>query len=94
MKYNLRLRRPAPRKGFAFPGSSAPFLFLYLAGRLSLPARVEEVLKDGRPPERQSLSAQQAAEPQTKARRLERNLDKLRACPTPLAGDGKPSASK
>jgi len=58
--------RAVPRLSFSFTR----------AGRLSLPAQVEEDLKDGRPSERQGLSAQPAAEPQSKARRLERNLDK------------------
>jgi hypothetical protein len=37
---------------------------------------LEEVVRDTRATERRSLSAQQAAEPQVVARRIERNLDK------------------
>jgi RND family efflux transporter MFP subunit len=58
--------RPAPD-----PSSSSA-----QAERLSLPACAEEVLQDTCPSERRSLSAQQAAEPQVIAARIERNLDK------------------
>jgi len=68
----------APSCGKALPfrlvpdpsSSSAP------AGRLSLPAGAEEVLQGACSPERQSLSARQAAEPQGAAHGIERNLDK------------------
>ncbi|MGD0126124.1 MAG: tetratricopeptide repeat protein [Terriglobia bacterium] len=40
-----------------------PFTFSTQAGRLSLPACVERVVRDARHPERQSLSAKQMAEP-------------------------------
>jgi len=80
----------APLCGKASPFRAVPRLSFSFtrAGRLSLPARVEEDLKDGRPSERQSLSAQPAAEPQTKARRLERNLDKLAPWRAPTTAGG------
>ena len=51
--------RAVPRPSFSFPR----------AGRLSLPARGEEVVRDARAAERRSLSARQAAEPQITKRR-------------------------
>ena len=45
------------------------------AGRLSLPACVEEVTQNARPSERRSLSTSQAAEPQVVVDRVERNLE-------------------
>ena len=54
------------------------------AGRLSLPACGEEVNQDGRPSERRSLSANQAAEPQFVTVSADSNLDKSELCPTPV----------
>jgi hypothetical protein len=47
------------------------------AGRLSLPACAEEVVRYRRPSERRSLSASQAAEPRVIVTRIKCNLDKL-----------------
>ena len=70
--------RPVPDPS----SSSAP------AGRLSLPAGAEEVLQGARSPERQSLSAHQAAEPQGVADRIESNSDKS-DIKSPLQGEVK-----
>jgi len=67
---------PAVRKASGFPAHAASFLVSAQAGRLSLPAGAEEVVRETRATERRSLSAQRAAEPQVAARRIERGLDK------------------
>jgi alanyl-tRNA synthetase len=79
-----RLRRPALRKASGFPAnadlssSSAP------AGRLSLPAGAEETLQEAGLAERQSLSANQAAQPQAILGAADRNSDRggSRTAPT------------
>jgi ribonuclease R len=55
------------------------------AGRLSLPARGEELFQYGRPAERRSLSAQHAAKPQVDVDQAGRDLEKLGAS-APLPG--------
>ena len=61
---SLRLCRPDLRKASGFPTHAAPPSNSAQAGRLSLPACAEEVVRDVRPSERRSLSASHAAEPQ------------------------------
>jgi hypothetical protein len=73
---------PDLRKASGFPAGADPSFPSAQAGRLSLPACAEEVVRVGRPLERQSLSTSQAAEPQVVANANERILDKRSACPT------------
>jgi len=67
----LRGRPPASRPRLAPSSLSAQ------AGRPSLPACAQEVVREARRSERRSLSAQQAAEPHVIARRIARDLDRL-----------------
>jgi hypothetical protein len=55
------------------------------AGRLSLPACVEEITQNARRAERRSLSARQAAEPQFGASQADGNLDKLAPHPASVS---------
>ena len=73
---SARLCRPDLRKASGFPPMLEPWPSSTQAGRLSLPACVEEVTQDARPSERRSLSARQAAEPQFGAGQTDGNLDK------------------
>jgi hypothetical protein len=75
-KYTMRLCRPDLRKASGFRAGAHPSSSSSAqAGRLSLPACAEEVVQAGRPSERQSLSASQAAEPQVVADGNERDMD-------------------
>jgi hypothetical protein len=70
-----RPRRPALRKASGFPANVGPPFSTARAGRLSHPARAVESLKAAGVSERQSLSAKQAAEPQTTLHIIEPNSD-------------------
>jgi hypothetical protein len=75
--YDALPKRNSFTASLAFRPMSQPRSSSKQAGRLSLPACLEEVLQDARPTGRQSLPARQAAEPQVVADRIEGNLDKL-----------------
>jgi hypothetical protein len=64
------------RKASGFLANADPSSSSAPAGRLSLPAGAEEVLQELRLSERQSLSANQAAQPQIILGIVERNSDK------------------
>jgi len=89
--------RPGPQRGSAALSCGKPPAFRPMlphslpsaqAGRLSLPACAEGVIQRGRPSERRSLSADQAAEPQVIVDRFERNLNAPGA--TPRLAPGQP----
>jgi alanyl-tRNA synthetase len=79
-----RLRRPDLRKASGFPANADPSSSCAPAGRLSLPAGAGEVSQEARLAERQSLSANQAAQPQAILSAADRNLGKTgsRTAPT------------
>jgi len=71
---SARFPRPDLRKASGFPATPAPFVLLRALRRLTDCA--EKVIQARCPSERQSLSANQAAEPQLIANGNDRNMDK------------------